>query len=201
MDYLRLMYNYFFHTSIIKTFLMLKLHVNTVSKNFSHIEDSILVMEMDGIRISKIGGCRENRWSDETYYGSDFIVFGDRCQEDGKFFIEIIQNCRMEIFYEVISRRVHLGTVFVTDGHLSYRNLSSNLPSICVMRYVVINSQKNYTCVHVFITNHVESLWGLLKKYFLNPVNAQHLEKKILIFSFGMGTCMIIMVKWTNFWN
>ena len=93
----------------------------------------------------------------------------------------------METFYEVISRRVHLGTVFVTDGHLSYRNLSRDLPSICVMRHVVIHSQKNYKCIHGFTTNHIESLWSLLKKYCPNPVNAQHLERKILIFSFWDG--------------
>ena len=66
---------------------MLKLHVNTVSKFFSHMEDSILALEMDAIRVSKIGGAGKTVELDETYYGSDFIVFGGRCHEDGKFFV------------------------------------------------------------------------------------------------------------------
>ena len=118
LNYLWLMYYYFFHIYIIKTSFMLKLHINTVSKNFQSYGELYSGYGDGCYSDFENWGCREKRWARRKYYGSDFIVFGGRCQEEGKFFMEIIQDCRMVTFYEVISRRVHLGTVFGTDGHL-----------------------------------------------------------------------------------
>ena len=65
----------------------------------------------------------------------------------------------------MIERRVNVGTIFVTDGHKSYTNLTTKLPDVCSLRHMVIHSKKIinvFTVILPTILNHCGSTQRIL---------------------------------------
>ena len=66
---------------------MMDIDRHSVSRFFSHIEDSIILAHVDRLRLTKIGGDRKLVQFDETYYGNSLKVFGGICKETSEFFL------------------------------------------------------------------------------------------------------------------
>ena len=157
--------------------------------NFSnHVHDMVFLRGYKFHSEIQIGGSNKIVEIDETFYGNNFIIFGGICHHDHECFMEMVPNIQIETIDPIIRKYVKPGTRVVSDGAGLYTNLKNRMPVIVSEHHVVVHSRFQWVNDAGFTTNHIENLWGQLKKECPTPLNEQNLMKKIKIFVYFYNT-------------
>ncbi|ODM88686.1 putative transposase-like protein [Orchesella cincta] len=181
-----LILHWFFQTPVIAASSQLKCGKDAAIDWYSFCREICyeIVSEMDIC----IGGVGLHVEIDETHlfkrkYNRGRILaaehvwcFGGICRESKEAFLHIVPDRSGNTLWPIIKRRVHPGTIILTDSARVYNSLHQAERG--GFQHYQVNHKRNFVLpsdsnVH---TNTIERIWGLLKGMVKGPMNDAKLE-------------------------